>query len=66
METLAFLEELANHTHYNATFNEIIAAQSATIKQAFLENNSSHMKALFSDSAILANTTHVVMTDIPA
>ncbi len=64
METLNFLEQLANNTHYNSAFNGIVDEQTMDIRQAFLKSDSSYIRDRFTNPGILANTTQVVMTTI--
>jgi hypothetical protein len=60
MNTVCFLEKLANDVHHSDIFNELISMQSTQIKEAFVANNNDALKKQLSDKEHFADNVAVV------
>jgi hypothetical protein len=59
MDTVKFLEELANKTHFDFVNERLLASQSVELKNILLNNNSEQLKSKISNGLYLADMTHV-------
>ena len=60
MDTVNFLEQIANSTFYGEETHKLISGQPTEIQKAFLENDAELMKINFSNVGYLATPIEVV------
>ena len=60
MNTVAFLEQLANNTHHCTAINDLVSKQPDAIQKAFLANDAEGLKKHVSDTEYYANNVAVV------
>jgi len=60
MDTVKFLEQLAQNAHYRIELDELINDQPNEIKEAFRTNNPEMLKKQLGDVEYLANPSDVV------
>jgi hypothetical protein len=60
MNTVTFLEQLANHAHFRHEVNELISQQPKSVQNAFMMNNGQQLKQQISDKTFFADKVGVV------
>jgi hypothetical protein len=60
MDTVNFLEQLANNTSFSEEAHKLISEQPNEIRIAYLENNAEFIKNKFPHVGYLASTTQVI------
>lgn len=60
MNTLIFLEKMANDLHYSSTTQSLVATQSIDIRTAFSLDDAENIKHLFNNKAYQASSCAVV------
>jgi hypothetical protein len=62
MDTVKFLENLANHTHYSKNISSLINRQPSATKKAFLNKNTKQLQQQISSQEYFAHETHVIQS----
>jgi hypothetical protein len=60
MNTLTFLEKLAQNTHHRPLVKTLLGEQPDKIKNAILTNNASYLKEQFGSSTLATDMCHVL------
>jgi len=60
METIDFLEKMANYTHYDVQISKLISTQSSAVKSAIILNDSEALRMQMSPAGLFANDCDVV------